>query len=118
MPENNNVVPKSTSDSHADGKGLVAIIVVLVLLVLGGAAAYLLMRWYFARARGKGTAVGEQGSTGLETLPIAREKVHPLGIWDHNEKKRERDIRADVEGGLGRRRSATGRAGDQVHTRL
>ncbi len=49
----NDVVQTPTPDSHADSAGLVAIIAVLVLLILGSAAAYLLMRWHFAKRRGR-----------------------------------------------------------------
>ncbi|KAI0818128.1 hypothetical protein GGR55DRAFT_623710 [Xylaria sp. FL0064] len=113
---NTNDAPKSVSNSRADDRGLVAIIVVLILVVLGSAAAYLLMRWHFAKARGKRIAAGEQVSKKSEMLTTTGEKVYLSGISDHGNRERERGTHADVEDGLGRRRSGTG--GDKVHTRL
>ncbi|KAI1356774.1 hypothetical protein F5Y01DRAFT_309317 [Xylaria sp. FL0043] len=112
---NDNNIPRSTPDSHADDTGRVAIIVVLILVVLGSAAAYLLMRWHFAKERGKRNAAGEQVLTKSETLTTTGEKVYPSEIPNRNDRERGRGTHMDVDG-LGRRRSGAG--GDKVHTRL
>ncbi len=111
----NDVVQTPTPDSHADSAGLVAIIVVLVLLILGSAAAYLLMRWHFAKRRGKMAAAGasgrerggEQGARGSAVLMVAGEKARALEISE-----RERGMCADgEESGLERRRSVVSGGG-------
>ncbi|KAI1428282.1 hypothetical protein F5Y12DRAFT_50783 [Xylaria sp. FL1777] len=130
MSGSSNDVPGPPPDAHPDATGLVAIIVVFVLLLLGSAAAYLLMRLHFAKARGKVIAAdavgkerdGEQGLGKSEISTMVGEKVRALEISGREVGDEERRICADAESALGRRRSVAGGggggSGGLVHTRF
>ncbi|KAI0456604.1 hypothetical protein F5B21DRAFT_467217 [Xylaria acuta] len=53
MPGISNHAQNPKSKSKTDSTGLVATTVVVVLLLFGSVAAYLLMRWHFAKRREK-----------------------------------------------------------------
>ena len=86
MEERSKEIQEST---QADSTGLVATIIVLVLLLLGSTAAYLLMRWHFAKRRGRTSAAGaergdDQGSEPQNNIFVASgEKVYAPDALDH-----------------------------------